>query len=270
MSAAPLELPLGAHPVISRDVAGPELYGWWRRDPGGLVPVEANDRTEGVDRCDIVGALAEAPPGLLVMDVDSTLITAEQIELLADHAGVRDRVAEVTERAMRGELDFAASLAERVATLAGLPVEVIEEVRQSISLSPGAIELIAAVRRHGGQVGLISGGFIEITGPIAEALDITLIRANRLEVVDGILTGRTTGPVIDRAAKQHWLEAYAQTLGVPRELTVAIGDGANDLDMLAAAGLGIAYCAKPVVAAAADASIGFPRLDAAAVFLGLI
>ena len=200
--------------------------------------------------------------GLLVMDVDSTLITGEVIEMLAAHAGSLDRVAEVTERAMRGELDFAASLHERVATLAGLPVEVLDEVRAQMELSPGARELIATVQGRGWAVGLVSGGFVELVTPLASSLGISLVRANRLEVADGRLTGRVTGAVVDRAAKAVALRDYAEQVGVPLERTVAIGDGANDLDMLATAGLGIAYNAKPVVARQADATIE-GRLDAA-------
>lgn len=200
--------------------------------------------------------------GLLVMDVDSTLITAEVIELLAEHAGSRARVAEVTERAMRGELDFTASLHERVATLAGLPESVLALVAHEIELSPGARELVADVQGRGWAVGLVSGGFVELVAPLAASLGIDLFRANALEVADGHLTGRVSGPVVDRAAKAVALREYATAVGVPLERTVAIGDGANDLDMLAAAGFGIAFNAKPVVAAQADATIE-GRLDAA-------
>ncbi|TNC17196.1 phosphoserine phosphatase SerB [Georgenia sp. 311] len=202
------------------------------------------------------------------MDVDSTLITAEVIELLAEHAGTREQVAEVTERAMRGELDFAASLRERVATLAGLDVAVLEEVRVAVELSAGARELVAAVQERGGRVGLVSGGFLEVVGPLAAELGIDHVEANRLEVDGGRLTGRTTGPVVDRAAKERHLRAWAQADGVPLARVVAVGDGANDLDMLAAAGLGVAYCAKPVVQEQARAAVTFPRLDAVLGLLG--
>ncbi|WP_307858242.1 phosphoserine phosphatase SerB [Cellulomonas fulva] len=200
--------------------------------------------------------------GLLVMDVDSTLITGEVIEMLADHAGSRALVTEITERAMRGELDFAASLHERVATLAGLPTSVLDEVLAAIELSPGARELVAAVQERGWAVGLVSGGFVELVGPLAASLGITLFRANALEVADGRLTGRVTGPVVDRAAKAVALRDYAGAVGVDVARAVAIGDGANDLDMLTAAGFGIAFNAKPVVAAQADAVLG-SRLDEA-------
>jgi phosphoserine phosphatase len=200
--------------------------------------------------------------GLLVMDVDSTLITGEVIEMLADHAGSRALVTEITERAMRGELDFAASLHERVATLAGLPTGVLDDVQAAIELSPGARELIGAVQGRGWAVGLVSGGFVELVGPLAASLGISLFRANALEVADGRLTGRVTGPVVDRAAKAVALRDYAEAVGVELSRTVAIGDGANDLDMLDAAGFGIAFNAKPVVAAQADAVLG-ARLDEA-------
>src|SRR5690606_34128162 len=222
----------------------------------------------GVDVGVTAGPLAEEGVGLLVMDVDSTLITAEVIELLAEHAGTREQVAEVTERAMRGELDFAASLRERVATLAGLEASVVAEVRAAVELSAGARELVAEVRDRGGRVGLVSGGFAEIVGPLAAELGIDHVAANRLEVDGGRLTGRTTGPVVDRAAKERHLRAWAEEDGVPLARTVAVGDGANDLDMLGAAGLGVAYCAKPVVQEQARAAVTFPRLDAVLGLLG--
>ena len=200
-------------------------------------------------------------PRLLVMDVDSTLITSEVIELLAARAGSQELVAAITERAMRGELDFAASLHERVATLAGLPVSVFDEVRAQVELTPGAAELVAQVQSRGWSVGLVSGGFIEVVAPLAQPLGIELVRANALEVADGLLTGRVTGPVIDRAAKAVALRDYAAAVGADLADTVAIGDGANDLDMLAAAGFGIAFNAKPVVVEQADAAVT-DRLDA--------
>ncbi|WP_305038116.1 phosphoserine phosphatase SerB [Cellulomonas sp. PhB150] len=200
-------------------------------------------------------------PRLLVMDVDSTLITGEVIEMLAARAGSQELVAEITERAMRGEIDFAASLHERVATLAGLPVSVLDDVLAEVELTPGARELVAELQARGWAVGLVSGGFIEVVGPLAASLGITLTRANALEVTDGVLTGRVTGAVVDRAAKAVALADYAAASGVALEDTVAIGDGANDLDMLAAAGFGIAFNAKPVVAAQADAVVE-ERLDA--------
>ena len=208
-------------------------------------------------------SLATQGPALVVSDVDSTLVTTEVIEELAEHAGTRGEVAEITERAMAGELDFAASLRERVATLRGVPERVFADVAARLELSPGAERLVERARASGVQVALVSGGFHDVVDRIAEPLGIEFVRANRLEVRDGLLTGRTIGPVIDRAAKEQALFEFAGRLGVPVDRCVAIGDGANDLTMLEAAGLGVAYRAKPVVRAATSATIGFPRLDAA-------
>jgi phosphoserine phosphatase len=198
---------------------------------------------------------------LIVTDVDSTFFRQEVIELIAEHAGTRDEVAAVTERAMRGELDFAASLRERVATLAGVPVAALDKVRAAVELMPGARELVAECQARGWAFGLVSGGFAEIVEPIAQELGITLLRANRLEVADGVLTGRTVGPVIDREAKAATLREWAAALDIPLEHTVAVGDGANDLGMIEIAGVGVAFNAKPVVRAQAPHSIE-NRLDA--------
>ncbi|MDR7380894.1 phosphoserine phosphatase SerB [Promicromonospora iranensis] len=197
---------------------------------------------------------------LIVTDVDSTFFRQEVIELIAEHAGTRDEVAAVTERAMRGELDFAASLRERVATLAGVPVAALDKVRAAVELTPGARELVAACQARGWAFGLVSGGFAEIVEPIAQELGIELLRANRLEVADGVLTGRTVGPVIDRAAKATTLREWAAALDIPLEHTVAVGDGANDLGMIEIAGVGVAFNAKPVVREQAPHSIE-GRLD---------
>ena len=200
---------------------------------------------------------------LCVLDVDSTLITAEVIELIAARAGTREMVADITERAMRGELDFSAALRERVATLAGVPDTVFGEVLAEVSFTPGAPELIAALQSRGWEVALVSGGFVEVVAPLAATLGITRFRANRLEVENGVLTGRTTGLVVDRAVKAATLREFAAEVGCAMGDTVAIGDGANDLDMMAAAGLGIAWHAKPVVQEKADYALNGPRLDAA-------
>jgi phosphoserine phosphatase len=206
---------------------------------------------------------------LVVLDVDSTLIEQEAIELLADEAGSGAQVAAVTARAMAGELDFATSLAERAATLAGLDEAVFTRVAPRITLTPGARELVAGVQAAGGCVAVVSGGFHELLDPVAADLGLDAHRANRLELADARLTGRTTGPVIDAAAKAAALHEWAQRFGVPLSRTVAVGDGANDLAMMAAAGLSIAFDAKPVVRAQAHVSL--PQRDLAAVLavLGL-
>lgn len=192
---------------------------------------------------------------LIVLDCDSTTIQDEVIELLADAAGTRTQVAEVTERAMRGELDFAESLRERVSTLSGISESVFEDAYQRVRLSPGIRELIAEVRNRGGKVGVVSGGFHEVLDLIARDLNLDFWLANRLEVVDGVLTGRTVGPIIDAAAKARALREWAEKSGIPLSATIAVGDGANDLEMMKIAGLGVSYNGKPVVRDHADVSI---------------
>lgn len=198
---------------------------------------------------------AAASRPLVVLDCDSTTIRDEVIELLADAAGSREKVAAVTERAMRGELDFAESLAERVATLAGTQESVFADTYRRLRRSAGIEALIAEVHARGGVVGVVSGGFHEVLDPLAEDLGLDHWRANRLEVRDGRLTGRTVGPVIDATAKADALSEWADAAGIPLQATVAIGDGANDLEMMAIAGLSVAYNAKPVVRERADVSI---------------
>lgn len=200
-------------------------------------------------------ALRRLERRLVVFDVDSTFVTAEQIDLLAERAGSGERVAAITARAMHGELDFAESLRERVATLAGLELQELQQVRSRIELSPGAAEVVTALHELDWPVALVSGGFHEIVDPLAAQHRITRVRANRFEVSAGRLTGRLQGPIIDRAAKAYWLRSFAAEEQIPPACTVAVGDGANDLDMLEAAGLGIAYRAKPTVAARADRAI---------------
>jgi phosphoserine phosphatase len=189
---------------------------------------------------------------LVVFDVDSTLIEDEVIELLADVAGQRAAVAAVTERAMAGELDFAESLIERVKTLAGLPDSVFADVQKRITITTGAKALIDAVHAAGGKVGAVSGGFNQLLTPLAEILDLDFARANQLEVVDGFLTGKVIGSIIDRQAKADALIEWAAATYTPIENTVAVGDGANDLSMMAAAGLGVGFNCKPIVREHAD------------------
>ncbi len=184
---------------------------------------------------------------LVVFDVDSTLINDEAIELLAARAGKREEVAEVTERAMRGELDFEASLRQRVLTLKGLNASVLEEVSRELSPTKGAKELIAAIHSRGGKAAAVSGGFIQLLAPVKEKLGFDIERANTLEVVDGKLTGQVIGKVIDRQAKADALSEWAELLAVDQSKTIAVGDGANDLGMMEIAGLSVAFCAKPVV-----------------------
>ncbi len=189
---------------------------------------------------------------LVVFDVDSTLIEDEVIELLADCAGKRVEVAEITERAMQGELDFAQSLEARVATLAGLPVDVIRQTLGRIHITQGAKALIDTVHARGGKVGAVSGGFNQLLEPLAKTLQLDFWRANELEITDGTLTGRVSGSIIDRKAKADALVEWAKESSVDLANTVAVGDGANDLDMMAKAGLSIAFNAKPKVREAAD------------------
>lgn len=206
---------------------------------------------------------------LIVFDVDSTLIQGEVIEMLAERAGAGEAVAAVTEAAMRGELDFAESLHRRVATLAGLPAEVLDEVAEQIELTAGARTTIRTLRRLGFHCGVVSGGFRQVIDPLAHELMLDFVAANQLEIVDGKLTGRVVGEVVDRAGKAKALRDFAQAAGVPMEQTVAVGDGANDIDMLAAAGLGVAFNAKPALREVADASLSHPYLDTVLFILGV-
>ncbi len=206
---------------------------------------------------------------LVVLDVDSTLIEDEVIELLADAAGTREAVAEVTFRAMNGELDFAESLRERVATLAGLPASVFAEVGARVTVTHGVPEMIAAVHAAGGRVGVVSGGFHEVIDPLAERLGLDHWRANRLEVADGVLTGRVLPPVVDAAAKAEALQEWADAAGIPISQTLAVGDGANDLPMMALAGLSIGFDAKAPVRDVADVLLDARDLSMLLPLMGL-
>jgi phosphoserine phosphatase len=215
------------------------------------------------------GGLGRRAMRLIVMDVDSTLIRDEVIDLLAERAGCAAEVAKVTAATMRGDLDFEASLRERVALLAGLDLGVLDEVRRELRLTPGARTLIRTLKRLGYRCGIVSGGFTQIIDPLAAELGIDYVAANVLGTEGGKLTGRVTGPVIDRPGKADALRRFAEKAGVPVSQAVAIGDGANDLDMLAAAGLGIAFNAKPVVRDAADTALSLPYLDTVLYLLGI-
>jgi phosphoserine phosphatase len=215
------------------------------------------------------GGLMRWAKRLVLMDVDSTLIREEVIELLAVKAGVGEAVKAITDSAMRGEIDFEESLKSRVGLLEGLPVSVISEVQGEITLTPGARTLIRTLQRLGHTVAVVSGGFIEVIEPLLRDLGIELYRANSLEVINAKLTGRTQGPIVDRAAKALALREFAELSGVGMEQTIAIGDGANDLDMITAAGLGIAFNAKPAVRAAADSALNQPYLDSVLYLMGI-
>ena len=214
-------------------------------------------------------SLSRRAKRLIVFDVDSTLIQGEVIEMLAAHAGAEAAVAEVTEAAMRGELDFAESLHRRVATLAGLPADVLDRVAEQIELTPGARTTLRTLRRLGYHCGIVSGGFRQVIEPLAHELMMDFVAANELEIVDGKLTGRVIGEVVDRPGQAKALRDFAQQAGVPMEQTVAVGDGANDIDMLSAAGLGVAFNAKPALREVADASLSHPYLDTVLFVLGV-
>jgi len=189
---------------------------------------------------------------LVVFDVDSTLIEDEAIELLAEHAGSREQVAAITDRAMRGELDFAASLRERVQTLAGVPADALTAVAQQLRPTRGAAELIAAIHDRGGKAAAVSGGFVQLLDPLRAELQLDFVRANQLEISDGSLTGRLSGQIIAAEQKRESLIEWRQELGLAPHQVIAVGDGANDLLMLAEAAIGVAFDAKPVVRAQAD------------------
>jgi phosphoserine phosphatase len=255
---------LARYPVMAYELAvsGPD-----RNQIQAALLAQANELV-----CDIAvhhQGLGRRANRLVVLDVDSTLIQDEAIELLAEEAGTRDEVAAITARAMAGELDFAQSLATRVATLAGLEAAVLERLNRRIRLTPGARTFIRTLRRLGYRTAIVSGGFTSVTDHLAAELGIDHAHANTLEIVDGHLTGRTLGPVVDRAAKAEFVRRIAAKDGIPLNQVVAVGDGANDLDMLSTAGLGIAFNARPVVRQAADAAVNVPYLDAILFVLGV-
>ncbi|MGA8847594.1 MAG: phosphoserine phosphatase SerB [Nocardioides sp.] len=232
-----------------------------------LLAVEAAQ--QGIDIAVQPATMLRRGMRLIVLDVDSTLIQGEVIEMLAAHAGHEPEVARITEQAMRGEIDFEESLRRRVRLLAGLDETVLDRVYADIVVAPGARTMVRTLRRLGYRFAIVSGGFTQITDRLAADLGIHFSRANELEIIDGRITGEIVGAVVDRAGKATALREFAEEVGVSQDATIAIGDGANDLDMLNAAGLGIAFNARAVVQEAADTAVNVPYLDAILYLLGI-
>ncbi|GAA1782239.1 phosphoserine phosphatase SerB [Streptomonospora arabica] len=255
---------LASYPVTSIEL---DISGADPERLRGDLSMEA--ATQSIDVALQPSGLHRRGKHLIVMDVDSTLIQGEVIELLAEHAGCAEEVARVTEEAMRGELDFEDSLRRRVALLKGLDASAVDEVREKLVLAPGARTLVRTLKRLGYECAIVSGGFAQVTDALVERLGIDYSMANTLEIVDGKLTGQLVGPIVDRKGKAEALRRFAGEAGVPLNQTVAIGDGANDLDMLQAAGLGVAFNAKPVVREQADTSVSVPYLDTIVYLLGV-
>jgi phosphoserine phosphatase len=230
--------------------------------------IQAADDT-GVDIAVEPAGLRRRAKRLVVLDVDSTLIKDEAIDVLADRHGVGPRVTSITERAMAGELDFEASLRARVALLEGLTEAELAAVRDGLRLTPGATTFVRTLRRLGYHVGVVSGGFTYFTDRFVAELELDFAAANTLEIVDGVVTGRILGPIVDRAGKAAALRRFAEQYRVPLSQTVAVGDGANDIDMLEAAGLGVAFNAKSALRDAADTAVNLPYLDTVLFVLGI-
>lgn len=255
---------LSTYPVISYelDVSGGDVASLRRR-----VAQAAADAN--VDLAVRPWGLSRRAKHLIVMDVDSTFLRGEVIDMLAERIGKGEEVAAITASAMAGEMDFGESLATRVALLEGLKESELVALRAELRLTPGARTLVRTLRRLGYVTGLVSGGFSQVIEPMATELGIDYVAANTLEVIDGRLTGRLVGEIVDRAGKAKALEAFAAAAGVPLAQTVAVGDGANDVDMLSRAGFGIAFNAKAVVRDVADATLNVPYLDPILFLLGI-
>ncbi|HET6917856.1 MAG TPA: phosphoserine phosphatase SerB [Jiangellaceae bacterium] len=255
---------LAAYPVTSVEL---EVSG---TNPASLrAELAAVAVAEGIDLAVQPAGLSRRAKRLIVMDVDSTLVQGEVIETLAERAGVRDEVAEVTSAAMRGELDFADALRRRVRLLAGLPVSALTEVGHEVTLTAGARTLVRTLKRLDYRLAIVSGGFTQITDHLVRELGIDYAAANTVEVSNGRLTGELVEPILDRAGKADAMARFAAQAGVPLAQTVAVGDGANDLDMIANAGLGVAFNAKQLVRDAADTAVNVPYLDTVLYLLGI-
>ncbi len=226
-------------------------------------------REHGIDIAVESSGLTRRAKRIVLLDMDSTLIKQEVIDLIAQKHHVGPQVAEITEQAMRGELDFAASLQARVQLLSGADISLLDQVKNEITLTPGARTLIRTLHKLGHKVGVVSGGFLDVIEPLLQELEIDFYRANKLEIIDGKITGRLEGQIIDRKAKAQSLIDFAAIEGVTLAQTIAIGDGANDLGMIEIAGLGIAFNAKPAVRAAATSSITSPYLDSVLYLMGI-
>jgi phosphoserine phosphatase len=260
------------YPVTGLELMVSPVPGHGSEDyPPGTLRAKLVDvaRTAGVDVAVERAGIARRSKRLIVFDVDSTLVQGEVIEMLAARAGAEAEVRAVTEAAMRGELDFAESLHRRVAVLAGLPATVLDEVAAELQLTPGARTTVRTLKRLGFRCGVVSGGFTQVIAGLADELGMDFVAANELEIVGGRLTGRVLGEVVDRPGKAVALRRFADTFGVPLEQCVAVGDGANDIDMLSTAGLGIAFNAKPALAEVADTALSHPYLDVVLFVLGI-